>query len=110
MLPFSKDQVDVQIKIFVTALGTLLSAIGVTNYERIGAAVGAVLAMIGPIAYVYVAISLYFRMSRPQIIAAAAAPVAPGVPAPIIILPKEEKAIADQLPANVTAHARTEGR
>jgi len=104
MLPFSKDQVDVQIKIFVAALGTIMSAVGITNYERIGEIIGALLAMVGPVAYVYVAVSLYYRMSRPQIIAAAAAPVAPGVAAPIIILPKEEKAIADQLPGNVTAH------
>lgn len=103
MFPFSKDQIDAQIKILVTALGTIMSAMGIVNYEKIGAVIGAILTAMGPIAYIYVAVTLYFKMSRAAIIAAAATPVAPGVPAPIIILPKEEAHIADQLPENVTA-------
>lgn len=100
---FSKDQMDTQIKILVSALGTIMSALGIVNYEKIGAIIGGVLTAIGPIAYIYVAVSLYFKMSRVAIIAAAATPVAPGIAAPIIILPKEEAHIADKLPDNVTA-------
>lgn len=103
MFPLSKDQLDTQIKIIVASLGTIMSALGIVNYERIGAIIGAILTAIGPIAYIYVAVTLYFKMSRAAIMAAAAAPVAPGVPAPIIVLPKEEAALADKLPSNVTA-------
>jgi len=90
MLPISKDQLDGQIKILVASLGTVMSAVGIVNYEKIGAVIGAILTAIGPIAYIYVAITLYVKLSRANIIAAAAQPVAPGVPAPIIVLPKQE--------------------
>lgn len=67
MFPFSKEQIDTQIKILVTSLCTIMSAVGITNSERIGEVISAVLTAAGPIAYIYVAVALYFRMSRKNI-------------------------------------------
>lgn len=98
----SQDQVMGQLRVIIPALGTIATAFGVTaaeagSYTQIG------LVLVGPISYVVVAIWQLIADSRASIMAAAAKPVAPGVARPQIVLPPEEKALADALPSNVTA-------
>jgi len=98
----SQDQVMGQLRIIIPALGTIVSAFGVSgatanNYADLA------LSMVGPISYLIVAIWSLIANSRASIMKAAAKPVAPGVAKPQIILPPEEKALADKLPDNVTA-------
>jgi|SRR5712664_4773561 len=96
----SQDQVVAQIRLIIPALGTIISALGVastsvTKYEQIA------LIAAGPIAYLVTAVWSLYANSRASIMASAAKPVAPGVPAPQIVLPPQEAGLAQALPANV---------
>jgi hypothetical protein len=96
----SQDQVMGQLRIIIPALGTIISAFGVSgaaasNYVNIG------LGLVGPISYFVVAIWSLIANSRASIMASAAKPAAVGVPAPQIVLPIEEAGLAQQLPSNV---------
>ena len=97
----TQDQVMGQLRVVIPALGTIVSAFGVSGTaanQWVNFALGAV----GPIAYVVVTIWSLFANSRASIMKSAAKPVAPGVPHPQIVLPAQEAALAQQLPANVT--------
>lgn len=97
----SQDQVVAQIRLVIPALGTIITAFGlssttVNTYEQ------AILVSAGPIAYFITAIWSLYANSRKSIMTAAAKPVNSTTPAPQIILPKEEAALAAKLPDNVT--------
>ena len=98
----SQDQVMGQLRIIIPALGTIVSAVGV-NGATANHYADLALAMVGPISYLVVAIWSLVANSRASIMAAAAKPAAPGVPPPQIVLPPQEKALADVLPPNVTS-------
>lgn len=96
----SQDQVMGQLRTIIPALGTIVSAFGVSgatanHYVDLG------LALVGPISYLVTAIWSLVANSRASIMAAAAKPAAPGVAAPQIVLPKEEADLAQKLPGNV---------
>lgn len=96
----SQDQVMGQLRAIIPALGTIVSAFGVSGvtanrYVDLG------LSMVGPISYVVVAIWSLIANSRKSIMTSAAKPVAPGVPPPQIVLPVQEADLAQVLPANV---------
>jgi hypothetical protein len=98
----NQDQIAGQIRILIPVLGTMLASYGVASAD-VATITKFALIMAGPIGYVIAAILSYFANTRTSIMTAAAKPVAPGVPAPMIVLPHQEKALADALPANVTA-------
>jgi len=98
----SQDQVMGQLRIIIPALGTIVSAIGVSSGD-VSKWVNIAMISVGPISYIVVAIWSLIANSRASIMAAAAKPVEPGAPAPQIVLPPQEAALADKLPSNVTA-------
>jgi hypothetical protein len=98
----SQDQVMGQLRIIIPALGTIVSAIGVSSGD-VSKWVNIAMISVGPISYIVVAIWSLIANSRASIMAAAAKPVTPGAPAPQIVLPLQEKTLADALPSNVTA-------
>ena len=89
-----------QLRIIIPALGTIATAFGISAAQA-GSYTQIALASIGPISYVVVAIWSLVANSRASIMKAAAKPVEPGAPAPQIVLPPQEKALADALPSNV---------
>jgi len=96
----SQDQVMGQLRIIIPALGTIVTAFGVsgaTSHQY----VDLVLAMVGPLSYLVVAAWSLAANSRESIMKAAAKPLDANTPAPQIILPKEEAALAQALPSNV---------
>src|SRR5258708_6893988 len=100
----SQDQVMGQLRIIIPALGTIVSAVGVSSgdvskWENIA------MISVGPISYIVVGIWSLVANSRESIMKAAAKPVDASTPAPQIILPPQEKALADKLPDNVTTAA-----
>lgn len=96
----SQDQVAAQLRVVIPALGTIVSAIGVSS-TAVGYWTGIAMASVGPISYVAVAVWSLVANTRHSILLSAAKPAAPGLPAPQIVLPKEEADLAQQLPANV---------
>jgi hypothetical protein len=100
----SQDQVMGQLRVIIPALGTIVTALGVSQADA-GSYTQIALASVGPIAYVIVAVWSAIANSRASIMAAAAKPVTPNAPAPQIVLPPQEKALADSLPANVSTTA-----
>lgn len=98
----SQDQVMGQLRIIIPALGTMATAFGISSAEA-GSYTQMALASVGPISYVVVAIWSLIANSRASIMKAAAKPVDANTPPPKIILPVQEAALADTLPANVTA-------
>lgn len=98
----SQDQVMGQLRVIIPALGVIVSALGVsgaTSHQYVDLA----LSMVGPISYAIVAAWSLIANSRASIMKSAAKPVDATTPPPKIILPPQEAALADQLPANVTA-------
>jgi hypothetical protein len=67
--------------------------------------VNTALLVAGPLMIAGGALWSLYANTRASIMAAAAKPVAPGVPAPTIVLPAAEKALADTLPPNVSSAA-----
>lgn len=96
----TQDQVMGQLRIIIPALGTIVSAVGVSS-TAVGHYESIILAAIGPISYLIVAFWSFIANSRASIMASAAKPVAPGVPAPQIVLPPQEAGLAQSLPSNV---------
>jgi hypothetical protein len=96
----TQDQVAGQLRVIIPAIGTIVSAIGISS-TSVGYWSGIALASVGPISYIVVAVWSLIANSRASIIASAAKPVAPGVAAPQIVLPKEEADLAQTLPSNV---------
>jgi hypothetical protein len=96
----TQDQVMGQLRVIIPALGTIVSAVGISS-TAVNYWVGIAMASVGPISYVVVAIWSLYANSRKSIMTSAAKPVAPGVPPPQIVLPAQEADLAQALPANV---------
>ncbi len=96
----TQDQVMGQLRVIIPALGTIVSAFGVSSASA-GNYTAMAMTAVGPISYLVVAIWSLIANSRASIMAAASKPVAPGVAAPQIVLPKEESDLAKTLPSNV---------
>jgi len=96
----TQDQVMGQLRVIIPAIGTIITAIGVSS-SSVDHWTGIALAAVGPIAYVATAIWSLMANSRASIMASAAKPVDANTPAPQIVLPKEEAALAQSLPSNV---------
>ena len=97
----TQDQVMGQLRIVIPALGTIVTAMGV-NGGVSSSYVNMAMAMVGPLSYLVVAVWSLAANSRASIMASAAKPVDEQTPAPQIILPVQEKTLADTLPSNVT--------
>jgi hypothetical protein len=67
--------------------------------------VNTALAVAGPLMIVGPAVWSLYVNTRASIMKAAAKPAGPGIPAPLIVLPSDEKALADALPENVKSSA-----
>jgi hypothetical protein len=98
----SQEQVMGQLRILIPCIATAATAFGVSSTEA-GSYAQMALASLAPLSYVICGIWSLVANSRASIMASAAKPVEPGAPKPQIILPAEEKALADKLPDNVTA-------
>lgn len=98
----STDQAVAQLRILIPALGAMASTAGWLTAEQVGPLVSNSLIAIGPLMYLAGAIWSLVANTRASILASAAKPVAPDVPPPEIVLPVEEKALADVLPHNVS--------
>lgn len=95
----SSDQVTAQLRTYLPAVCTLLSAYGLTK-EAGWVTTAEIVA--GPLALVICGIWSLVDNTRAAIMRKAAKPVDANTPAPQIILPPQEKALADTLPDNVT--------
>lgn len=100
----TQDQVMGQLRVIIPALGTIVSAFGVSS-TSVGHYEGMLLAAVGPISYLISAGWSLVANSRASIMASAAKPVAAGVAAPQIILPTQEADLAQKLPSNVNTTA-----
>lgn len=100
----TQDQVMGQLRVIIPALGTVVSAVGVSS-TAVGHYEGIILAAIGPISYLIVAIWSWAANSRASIMASAAKPATPGAAAPQIVLPEAEADLAQKLPSNVNTTA-----
>ncbi len=96
----SQDQLMGQLRVIIPALGTIVTAVGVSS-TSVNNLTQIALASVGPISYLIVAVWSLIANSRASIMAAAAKPAAPGVAAPQIVLPPEEADLAQKLPFNV---------
>ncbi len=97
----TQDQMMGQLRVIIPALGTIVSALGVSavdvsNFTQIA------MTAVGPISYLVIATWSMVANSRQSIMLSAAKSVAPGIPAPQIVLPAEEIELAQKLPDNVT--------
>lgn len=100
----SQDQIMGQLRVVIPALGTIVSAFGIAGSDKVGTTVAALLTAVGPISYMISVVWSFIANSRASIMAAASKSVDPEkVPPPQIILPIQEKSLADSLPANVTS-------
>jgi len=100
----STDQIAAIIRQLLPLLGGIMVTVGVSQTTA-SAWVNFALAVAGPVTIAGSAIWTAFANTRASIMASAAKPVAPGVPAPQIVLPRQEAALAQSLPANVTSKA-----
>jgi hypothetical protein len=98
----SQDQLIAQLRILIPALGTIATTAGWLTSDQTGPLVANCLIALGPVMYIGGSVWSYYANSRASILASAAKSVAPGVPPPQIVLPVQEKALADALPANVS--------
>lgn len=96
----SADQVTALLRTYLPALCTILTAYGLTR--EAGWATTAML-VAGPLAVVIVGIWTLVSNTRAAILRKAAKRRDANTPAPQIILPAQESALADKLPDNVTA-------
>ena len=100
----SQDQVMGQLRIIIPALGTIVTAFGISSAQA-GSWTQLALGIVGPMSYVIVAIWSLIANSRASIMAAAAKPATPGAEKPQIVLPASEAELAKTLPANVNTTA-----
>lgn len=96
----TQDQVMGQLRVIIPAIGTVISAVGVSS-TSVNYYVGIAMTAVGPIAYGITALWSLYANSRKSIMASAAQPVDANTPPPQIVLPKEEAALAQTLPSNV---------
>lgn len=99
----SQDQWLAILRQLLPALGGIAVALGWLTKDQVGPLVANILAAAGPLMLVGGTIWAVIANTRASIMASAAKPVAPGVEAPKIVLPKEEAELAQTLPINVTS-------
>jgi hypothetical protein len=98
----SADQAVAQLRILIPALGAIATTTGILTAEQVGPIVSNSLIAIGPLMYLAGAIWSLTANTRFSIMVAAAKPVTPDSPVPQIVLPAQEKVLADSLPHNVS--------
>ncbi len=96
----STDQIKGQLQILLPAVGAVCTAYGAT--KEAGYATTALL-VAGPLSIIIGAAWSLFDRTRESIIRMASRRKDANTPAPQIILPAQESALADKLPDNVTA-------
>lgn len=96
----SADQVAKQLQILIPAIGAVLTAYGVKNADQW---TGTAMLVVGPLSIIICSIWSLVDTTRAAIMAKAAKARDSKTPAPQIILPEQESALADKLPNNVTA-------
>ena len=94
------DQVMALLRQVMPIVGTMLTVFGLSSATA-NNIVNLVMTGAGPTITLAGIIWSFVANTRASIMAAAAKPVAPGVPAPQIVLPPQEAALAQTLPANV---------
>jgi len=97
----SQDQIMGQLRILIPAVGSIVSVLGIYSADKTGALVASLLTAVGPISYVIGAGWSLYANTRKSIMLAASKPLDSNTPAPQIVLPKEEAALAQTLPTNV---------
>lgn len=100
----SSDQIQAQLRIAIPAIATLVTVLGVPQAEADSYKQTLLLAA-APLSYFIIAVWTAFANTRAAYMRRAAKPARPGLAPPQIILPPEEKALADKLPDNVTSSA-----
>jgi hypothetical protein len=96
----STDQIMGLLRTYLPALGALLTAYGATKEASW---VTTAELTVGPLAIVIGGVWSLVANMRSSIMRKAAKPVNATTPAPQIVLPDQEKALADKLPDNVTS-------
>ncbi len=96
----TNDQVMALIRQFMPIIGTVLTVFGLSSATA-NSIVNLVMSGAGPAMTLASLIWSFMANSRASIVASAAQPVAPGVPAPLIVLPVQEADLAQALPDNV---------
>jgi hypothetical protein len=96
----SNDQIAAQLRLLLPALGAVLTTFGLT--KEAGYATTALL-VAGPLSIIIGMIWSLVANTRKAIMSRAAKPKDANTPEPQIILPAQEKALADSLPNNVTS-------
>ncbi len=94
------DQIMALLRQVMPIVGTMLTVFGLSSATA-NNIVNLVMTGAGPTITLAGIIWSFIANTRASIMAAAAKPVAPGVPAPQIVLPPQEAALAQTLPANV---------
>jgi hypothetical protein len=96
----SQDQLVGQLRLLITTIGGIATTLGASSVST-EHWINLVLLLVGPIVVVGGIVLSLIANSRKSIMKAASKPVATGVPAPQIVLPKVEADLAQQLPNNV---------
>ena len=94
------DQIMALLRQVMPIVGTMLTVFGLSSATA-NNIVNLVMTGAGPTITLAGIIWSFIANTRASIMAAAAKPVAPGVPAPQIVLPPQEAALAQTLPANI---------
>jgi len=89
---------------FMPIIGTMMTVFGLSSATA-NSFVNLVMSGAGPALTLFSLVWSFIANTRASIIASAAKPVAPGVPAPIIVLPVQETELAQSLPVNVQTTA-----
>lgn len=96
----SADQIAGQLRTYLPALFAILTAYGL---NREAGWVTTAILVSGPLGIIIVGIWSLIANMRSSIMKAASKPLNKDTPAPQIILPYQEKALAEKLPDNVTS-------
>jgi len=96
------DQIMGLLRQVLPIMGTMLTVFGISSATAT-ATVDLLMTIAGPVTLVASAIWAFIANSRKSVMASAAKPATVGTPAPQIVLPAQERELADSLPANVTS-------
>src|SRR6266446_4178895 len=100
----TNDQIMSMLRQFMPIIGTMLTVFGLSSATA-NNLVNLVMSGVGPTLILFGLVRSFIANTRASIMASAAQPVAPGVPAPIIVLPVQETDLAQSLPSNVQTTA-----
>ena len=94
------DQIMALLRQVMPIVGTMLTIFGLSSATA-NSIVNLVMTGAGPALTLASLIWSFIANTRASIMASAAKPVAPGIPAPQIVLPPQEAGLAQSLPINV---------